>query len=97
MPATDRKPWPRPVIHEHVLGEVVRVNVGQYQARVLMIYEQSVERNSIPDGLPPLRGRLLGDMDGVRCTICGREVANWHVGEDAMQALLSLVTSQVKG
>jgi len=89
MPANDRKLWPRPAIHEHVLGEVKRVCVEQCSVLVLMVYEQSVERDAVPDELPPLRGRLLGDMDGIRCTICGREVADWHVGEDAMEVLLS--------
>jgi hypothetical protein len=97
MPANERRLWPRPVIHQHVLGEVVRANVGQYQARVLMIYEQSVERDAVPAEMPPTRGRLLGDMQGIRCTICNQAVADWHVGEDAMDALLNLVTSPIQG
>jgi hypothetical protein len=91
MPASERRFWPRPVVHEHVLGEVVFVYLGQTRIRALMLYEHSVERDHAPLALPELRGRLIGDMDDIICTICGRPVANWHLGEDALEALLSAV------
>jgi len=92
MPANERRLWPRPAIHEHVLGEVKFVFIGQSRVRALMLYEHSVDRNAVPDEMPQIRGRLTGgDMDEIRCTICKRPVADWHIGEDAMEALLSSV------
>jgi hypothetical protein len=93
MPGNERRFWPRQEVHAHVLGEVKRVMVGSYQVRVLMLYETAVERDALPDAMPVTRGKLFGDMDDIYCTICGRTVANWRVGEDALEALLSRVIS----
>ena len=94
MPATERRFWPRPEVHQHVLGEIKIIYVGEAKIRALMLYEQSVERDAIPEEMPPLRGRLVGEMDDIHCTICGRSVGDWLVGEDAMMALLSRVLTR---
>lgn len=91
MPMNERRFWPRVAVHAHVLGEVKRVMVGNYQVRVLMLYEQSVDRDALPENVPVIRGQLLGDMDEIYCTICRKSVADWRVGEDALDALLSRV------
>lgn len=91
MSMSERRFWPREAKHEHVLGEVKRMYVGQIQVRVLMLYEQAVARDALPEELPVVRGQLLGDMDEIYCTICRKPVADWRVGEDALDALLSRV------
>lgn len=95
MPANDRRLWPNKKIHQHVLGEIRYVLSGQRRVRALMLYETSVEREQIPDDLPPLRGRVIGDQDQIRCTICKRPVADWLIGEDALDALLERVMKPV--
>jgi hypothetical protein len=91
MPANERRFWPRPEVHHHVLGEVVNVYIGQTRVRALALYETSLERDRYPDTLPVLRGKLIGDMDEIACTICGQPVVDWHIGEDAMEILISRV------
>jgi hypothetical protein len=93
MSANERRFWPRPEVHLHVLGEVRRIFIGQTEVRALMLYEQSVERDQVPAELPALRGKLIGDMDAICCTVCGQSVADWHIGEDAMEALLNRIVS----
>lgn len=94
MPAGERRLWPRTDVHAHVLGEVVWVYVGQTRVRALALYETSVERDQVPDVMPDLRVEaIIGDSDRIACTICGRPVADWHIGEDAMEALLNRIVS----
>jgi hypothetical protein len=95
MPANDRRPWPSLTKHQHVLGEVKIVMIGQSKVRALMLYEQSVERDQLPAELPELRGRVIGDQDRIRCTICQRPVADWLIGEDGLEALLERVMKPV--
>jgi hypothetical protein len=96
MPANERRLWPAEKKHTHVLGEVRYVMNGQTRVRALMLYERSVERDAVPKELPPLRGRLTGgDMDEIYCTICHRPVADWLIGDDAMEALLERVIKPV--
>lgn len=91
MPANERRFWPRPDVHDHVLGEVVYVFIGQTRVRALALYETSVEREQVPEELPPLRGKVIGDVDAIVCSICGTPVADWHIGEDAMEILINRV------
>ena len=89
MPAHERRFWPRADVHQHVLGELAHVYIGQTRVRALMLYEISVERDQVPAELPILRGKVIGDMDQLSCTLCGRPVADWHIGEDAIEALIN--------
>lgn len=93
MPANERRFWPSPKKHKHILGEVKRVYIENRRVVVLMIYEQSVYRDATHLELPVTRGKLLGDMDEIYCTICKKAVADWRVGEDALDALLSRVVA----
>lgn len=95
MPANERRFWPRPDIHTHVLGEVAHVYIGQTRVRALMLYETSVARDQVPEELPSLRGKVIGDVDAIICSICGQPVADWHIGEDAMEVLISRVIGGV--
>lgn len=96
MPANDRRLWPNEKTHQHVLGEIRHVMIGERRVRALMLYEMSVERDAVPKELPRLRGRLTGgDMDEIYCTICKRPVADWLIGDDAMEALLERVIKPV--
>jgi hypothetical protein len=95
MPARERRFWPRAEVHEHILGEIRWVEVGRSRVRALWQYEQSVERNQEPDDLPDTRSRIIGDVDAICCTICKRPVADWHIGEDAMEILISRVIGGV--
>lgn len=91
MPANERRFWPRPDVHRHVLGELAHMYIGQTRVRALMLYETSVERDQVPAELPSLRGKVIGDVDGLICTLCGESVADWHIADDAMEALISRV------
>lgn len=95
MPASERRFWPRPDVHAHVLGEVVHVFIGQTRVRALALYETSVQRDLVPAELPSLRGKVIGDVDAITCSICGQPVADWHIGEDAMEVLISRVIGGV--
>lgn len=95
MPANERRFWPAIAKHEHVLGEVKTILIGNTRVRALMLYEASVQREQVPAELPALRGRVVGDMDQIRCTICGRPVADWLIGEDALEALIERVQKPV--
>lgn len=90
MPANERRFWPRPQKDDHFLGEVKRIKVGEREVLALMLYETSVGRGDEPAALPVLRGKVIGSMDGIRCTICGR-VHDWIIGEDAMFGLIEMV------
>jgi hypothetical protein len=57
-----------------------------------MLYEQSVGRGCEPPEETPLRGKVIGSMDAIHCTICGR-VHDWILGQDAVIELLSKVNS----
>lgn len=97
MAAAERRFWPRPEAHAHVLGEVRHAFIGQNRVRALMLYEQSVERDQVPADLPVLRGKVIGDVDEITCTICGKSVADWHIGDDALEALLNRIVSVAGG
>lgn len=86
MPANERRLWWCP--KGHIMGEVKKVTVGQHRVRALMLYEQSVESANVPPALPALRGKVIGSMDDICCTLCGR-TRDWIIGEDGMQELLS--------
>lgn len=86
MPANERRLWAGKC--GHILGEIKRVVLGEHRVRALMLYEMSVLQ--APEVMPLLRGKVIGSMDAIRCTICGRE-RDWILGEDAMQELLSRV------
>ena len=90
MPAGDRRFWPRPEEDRHILGEIQYVTFGQAQVKALMLYEQSVGRGCEPPEDTPLRGKLIGGMNAIHCTICGR-VHDWIIGQDAVNELLSKV------
>jgi len=78
MPANDRRLWPSPKIHEHVLGEVRRVTHGVGTISALYLYEKSTERGDTPSELPPARARaIIGACSGIVCTICGKWV-DWN-------------------
>lgn len=91
MPANERRFWPRPQEDPHILGEIKRIKVGEYVVRALMLYETSVARGDEPAALPVLRGRVIGSMDVIQCTICGR-VHDWIIGEDAMLSLMEMMS-----
>ena len=86
MPANERRFWRAGC--GHILGETKRVASGTGTARALMLYESSVEQE--PAELPPLRGRVIGSMDAIRCTLCGRQ-RDWIIGEDALSGLIERV------
>ena len=87
MTANDRRYWPSPQEDKHILGEIKRVTVGQVQVRALILYENSVGRGCEPPEETSLRGKVIGSMDAIRCTICGR-VHDWLIGQDAMNELI---------
>jgi hypothetical protein len=93
MPANDRRYWPRPEQDHHILGEVKRIKVGRTEVLALMLFESSQGRGNEPAEDLPLRGRPIGSMDAIRCTICGK-VHDWIIGQDAMDELLE--RSEVK-
>jgi hypothetical protein len=74
----------------HIVGEIKSVTVGSGRVRALMLYEMSLEKDDVPDELPALRGKVIGSMDDIRCTICGHK-RDWMIGEDGMQQLLKSV------
>ena len=88
MPANERRFWW--CQRGHIMGEVQRVTYGAGKVRALMLYEQSVDKDNVPDELPPLRGRVIGDMDQIACTYpnCGH-TRDWHIGEDAYQQMMA--------
>lgn len=88
MPAGGRCFWPRPEEDRHILGEIRCVIVGETKVRALMLYEMSFGRGCEPPENTPLRGKLIGSMDAIRCTLCGR-VHDWIIGQDAIDELLS--------
>jgi hypothetical protein len=90
MPASERRLWC--CKQGHVMGEVKKLKTRDAQERALMLYERSVERTSLPTEIPALRGRVVGTMHGIRCTICGSS-RDWIIGEDAIQELLKHVTA----
>lgn len=73
------------------MGEIKKVTVGQNRVRALMLYEVSVEQNNVPPSLPALRGKVVGSMEEIQCTIC-KYKRDWIIGQDGMQELLSHVT-----
>lgn len=80
----------------HVLGEVKRVVIGAnagVKVSALMLYETSTIYK--PQSLPALRGRVVGEMRDIKCTVpgCGA-TRDWLIGEDAMSALLERFQSR---
>ncbi len=88
MSAGDRCFWPCPEKDRHILGEIRCVTVGETKVRALMLYESSFGRGCEPPEDTPLRGKLIGGMKDIRCSICGR-VHNWIIGQDAIDELIS--------
>ena len=89
MPANERRFWI--CEHGHVMGEIKSIVVNSRTVRALMLYERSVYLNDLPVDMPTLRGKVIGSVYAIRCTICGR-TRDWIIGEDGMQALLSRVS-----
>ena len=89
MPANERRLWWCP--KGHIMGEIKRVQVGEHRVRALMLYETSVDALDVPASLPALRGRVVGSMDEIQCTIC-KHKRDWIIGQDGMQELLSHVS-----
>ena len=73
------------------MGEIKKVTVGGSRVRALMLYEVSVEHDDVPPTLPALRGRVVGSVEEIQCTIC-KYKRDWIIGQDGMQELLSHVT-----
>lgn len=92
MTTNDRRYWPSPQEDKHILGEIQHIMLGQVPIRALMLFEQSISRGGEPPEETSLRGKVIGSMDAIRCTICGR-VHDWIIGQDAMNELLSKVNS----
>lgn len=89
MPADERKYWPAPHKHIHLLGEVRRVAHGSGTISALYLYETSLARGSEPTELPPARvGAVIGACSGIVCTICGEKV-DWD--EQPSDAYLRLM------
>lgn len=86
MPANERRLWWCP--KGHVMGEVKKLTVGQHKVRALMLYEKSLEAADVPPSLPALRGKVIGSMDDICCTLCGR-TRDWVIGQDGIEGLLS--------
>jgi hypothetical protein len=95
MPASERRFWPQPQEDVHRLGEVKRIKVGEHKVLALMLYETSVACGDEPAELPVLRGRVIGSMDAIRCTACGK-VHDWIIGEDAMVRLIELIYNKTE-
>ncbi len=89
-PTENRRYWPRPEEDRHILGEIRCIMVGETQVKALMLYETSHGRGGEPPVLTQLRGKVVGSMDAIRCTICGK-VHDWIIGQDALDELLSKV------
>jgi len=90
MPANERRFWPRQQKDDHSLGEVKIIKVGEHKVLALMLYETSVARCDAPAELPMLRGKVIGSMDSIRCTVCGK-LHDWIIGEDAMFGLIEMI------
>jgi hypothetical protein len=87
MPAGERKlKWCK---HGHIMGEIKKITTRERHVQALMLYEQSVELENVPDELPPLRGRVIGDVLEIRCTICKAAMIDWEIGQDAFNALMA--------
>jgi hypothetical protein len=86
MSANERKlKWCK---HGHIVGEVKKVTFGTRRVKALMLYEQSVELEDVPEELPPLRARLIGSAADVTCTIC-KATLEWIIGQDTFDALMA--------
>jgi len=86
MPANERKfKWCR---YGHIIGETKKITFGTARVQALMLYEQSIELNDVPEELPPLRARLIGSAADVTCTIC-RATIEWIIGQDTFDALMA--------
>ena len=85
MPANERRLWWCP--KGHIIGEINKVTVGGHRLRALMLYEHSVEPANVPLSLPALRGKVIGSMDDICCTLSGR-TRDWIIGEDGIKELL---------
>lgn len=71
------------------MGEVRRVMIGSQngiKVGTLMLYETSALYK--PQSLPTLRGKVVGEMREIKCTVpgCGA-TRDWLIGEDALSAL----------
>jgi hypothetical protein len=80
----------------HILGEVRRVAIGAesgIKVGTLMLYETSATYK--PQSLPVLRGKVVGEMRDIKCTVpgCGA-IRDWMIGEDAMSALMERIRSR---
>lgn len=89
MPAKTRRFWH--CTKGHILGEFRKVSsrVTGNKIVALMLYENSeLSVDHVPDELPPLRQRLIGDALDVRCTIC-LHTRDYNMDEDALDQLMS--------
>lgn len=94
MPAKERRFWK--CANGHVIGEVKYLVFGARRARALMLYEESAAEP--PAELPRLRLRLIGDADEIACTVAGCGCRrDWHIGQDALDELLSNRDERRKG
>lgn len=85
MPANERRLWWCP--KGHIMGEIKKIKVGEHTVRALMLYERSLEPAEVPPAMPALRGKVIGSMDAIRCTIC-EHTRDWIIGADGLKELL---------
>lgn len=85
MPANERRFWK--CKRGHIIGEIKRIRKGEGHVRALWVYEESV--SEAPEEIPPLRAKVTGDADEIRCTVkdCGC-TRDWHIGEDGIGQLM---------
>lgn len=95
MPRAERRFWLCP--RGHVIGEVKHLVVGESRVRALQVYEISAVTVGLAEqsGHRPIRARVIGDVDGIRCTVdgCGC-TRDWHLGEDAFAEMMARVVAR---
>lgn len=90
MPASERRFWW--CKKGHIMGEIKTVAVSGGRVRALMLYETSIALQDVPDDLPPLRARIIGSAEQIKCTFPGCDhTRDWIIGEDGMRQLLASV------
>jgi hypothetical protein len=72
----------------HVIGEIVRKEVGGETVSALYVYEHSLAAETeVPDTLPRKRFIALGAASGIECTICRLE-RNWTISNKMAIAMM---------